>query len=33
MDQQEFIIRFEDLSSAEASVEAQRLQEMLADAC
>lgn len=32
MDKQEFIVRFEGLSSAEASVEAQRLQEMLADA-
>ena len=32
MDKQEFIIRFEGLSSAEANVEAQRLQEMLADA-
>lgn len=32
MDKQEFMIRFEGLSSAESSVEAQRLQEMLADA-
>jgi hypothetical protein len=32
MDKQVFIIRFEGLSSAEASVEAQRLQEVLADA-
>lgn len=32
MDKQEFTIRFEGLSSAEASVEAQRLQEILADA-
>lgn len=32
MDKQEFMIRFEGLSSAEASVEALRLQEMLADA-
>ena len=32
MDKQEFVVRFEGLSSAEAGVEAQRLQEMLADA-
>jgi hypothetical protein len=32
MDKQEFVIRFEDLSPAEASVEAQRLQETLRDA-
>jgi hypothetical protein len=32
MDTQEFIIRFEGLSSAEASVEAQLLQRMLTDA-
>jgi hypothetical protein len=32
MEKQEFIIRFDDLSSAEAGVEAQRLQEMLSDA-
>ena len=31
MDKQELIIRFDGLSSAEAGVEAQRLQEMLAD--
>lgn len=31
MDKQEFVIRFDGLSSAEAGVEAQRLQEMLAD--
>lgn len=32
MDKQKFIIRFEGLTSAEASVESQRLQERLADA-
>ncbi len=32
MDKQEFIIRFDDLSSAEAGVEAQRLQEILSNA-
>jgi len=31
MEKQEFMIRFDGLSSAEASVEAQRLQEMLTD--
>lgn len=31
MDKQEFVIRFEGLSSAAAGVEAQQLQEMLAD--